>query len=30
LLGLRIEPKKGEYIPPHVENGVLVDGQVQQ
>lgn len=29
LLGLGIEPQKGEYIPPHIENGVLKEGEIQ-
>lgn len=29
FFGLNIEGGKGEYIPPHMENGKIVPGQVQ-
>lgn len=30
LYGASMEPVKGEYIPPHMKNGVLVPGTVEQ
>lgn len=29
FLGASIEPQTGTYVPPHMENGVLVPGQVK-
>lgn len=30
FLAAGIEDKKGEYIPPHMENGVMVPGQIRE
>ncbi|MBY0407592.1 MAG: hypothetical protein K2Q01_07860 [Rickettsiales bacterium] len=30
FLGATMEGQKGEYVPPHVENGVMVPGEVRQ
>ena len=30
VLGVSIDGEKGSYIPPHVENGVMVPGKVEE
>lgn len=30
FLGARMDEVKGEYVPPHMENGVMVPGQIRE